>query len=160
MAKKKATKASKEGNSLGPKPKGLFDHLNHIREKQDPKYFENLSDADKKSWSNYMIAKFLSMQPDIIESVNEIQKYWELEPKYFYQCCIAVTPLGRAFFPYIKGKKEDKYSKELIILLKNHFSESKKNVVTYLSLLNEKEIKSIVMQYGHTEDEADDIISS
>ena len=58
-----------------PKAKGLFDHINHVREKQDPDYFDKLSDADKKSWSNFMVCRFLSMQPELIDAVNQVQKY-------------------------------------------------------------------------------------
>lgn len=148
-----------EGNSL-IKVKGLFDHLNHVREKQDPNYFINLSDADKKSWSNFMMCKLLSMQPEIIESVNEIQKYQHLPPEHFYRICIAITPLGRGFFPFIKKKGEGSYTKELIDLLRKHFSESKRNVLEYLPMMTKKEIRSIVMMYGYDENETDKIISS
>lgn len=155
MPRKKAVK----GNAL-VKVKGLFDHLNHIREKQDPKYFVNLSDADRKSWSNYMICRLLSMQPENIELINEIQKYQHLPPEYFYQLCITVVPLGRAYYPYIKSKKESEYTKELIDIMRRHFSESKRNVLEYLGLLSKKEIRSIVEMYGYNEKEVDQIISS
>ena len=34
-----------------PKNKSLFDHLNEVRVGKNPKYFDTLSDADKKTWS-------------------------------------------------------------------------------------------------------------
>jgi hypothetical protein len=146
-----------KSNSL-IKTKSLFDHLNHVREKKDINYFSSLSDADKKSWSNYMICRFLSMQPEIIELVNEIQKYQTLPPEKFYQCCIEIVPRGRGFFPYIKGNKET-HSEKLIEIMKIHFSESKRNIVECLSLLNKNEVKSIVMMYGYTEKEANKILT-
>jgi hypothetical protein len=154
MPKKKAT-----SNSL-VKARGLFDHINHIREKQDPNYYRNLSDLDRKSWSNFMICRFLSMQSDNIESINDIQKYQSLPPEYFYKLCIMVVPLGRAFFPYIKGKKDNSYTAELIDLIRKHFNESKRNVLEYLGLMTKKEIREIVMLYGNSEEEADTLLSS
>ena len=71
MPRKKSTTST----DSPPKPKGLFDHINHVREKQDPNYFDKLTEADKKSWSNFMVCRFLSMQPDIIDAVNQVQKY-------------------------------------------------------------------------------------
>ena len=41
MPTKKKTKPKKKpSNNLGPKKKTLFDHINHIREKKNEKYFE------------------------------------------------------------------------------------------------------------------------
>ena len=154
MARKKAV-----GNSL-VKSKGLFDHINHIRSVQDPKYFDSLTEADKKSWSNYMVCRFLSMQPEILEYVNEIQKYYELEPKHFYQLCLLIVPKGRAFYPYIKGTKEGKWEKDLLILLRKHFSESERNILEYLEIIPKKELASIVSMYGYTEKEVEKLISS
>ena len=41
-------------------------------------YWESLDDGDKKTWSNYMVHRFLSMKSEWLVVVNEIQKYWEL----------------------------------------------------------------------------------
>jgi hypothetical protein len=154
MPKKKSTVTG----TVGVKAKGLFDHINHIREKQDPAYFKNLTDADRKSWSNYMICRFLSMQPNLIELVNEIQKYQTLDPELFYQCCIAIVPKGRAYYPYIKNSKSKEHTKELIGLMKGYFMESERNVTEYLSLMTEEQIKQIVSLFGYTEKEMEKLI--
>lgn len=153
MAKKKASKP-KESNSLGPKAKGLFDHINAIREQQNPKYFDTLTDSDKKSWSNYMVCRFLSMQPDLIDTINELQKYCGvLEPKDFYRVLIEIVPRGRAFYPYVKSKSDIKWSKELMELLRKHYQESERNVIEYLNLLTPDELKQVVSLYGFTDKE-------
>lgn len=156
MAKPKKVK---EGNTLGPKAKGLFDHINHLREKQDPKYFDTLTDADKKSWSNYMVCRFLSMQPELIEYINELQKFASLlEPKEFYQILIMIVPRGRAFYPYIKNKSDKKWSNELLELLRKHYEESERNVEEYLNLLTTEELRNVVGRYGLTEKEIEKLI--
>ena len=43
------------------KTKSLFDHVNHIKKVQDPKYYIGLSDVDKISFTPYMILRVLSM---------------------------------------------------------------------------------------------------
>ena len=58
-----------------PKTKSLFDHINEVRVGKNPKYFETLSDADKKTWSNYMVCRFLSMQMDFVDSINDLHKH-------------------------------------------------------------------------------------
>ena len=39
--------------------KGLFDHIKAITSEQNPKYWDILEDDDKKTWSNYMVHRFL-----------------------------------------------------------------------------------------------------
>ena len=43
--------------------------------KQTKNYRENLNDADRKTWSNYMVHRFLSMNMNWVDIVNELQKY-------------------------------------------------------------------------------------
>ena len=62
---------------------------------QNPKYWDTLNDGDKKTWNNYMIHRFLSMNPNWIELVNGIQQYWELEPEVLYKFYISVIPKSK-----------------------------------------------------------------
>ena len=57
--------------------KTLFDHLSHICEKQNLNYYDTLDEVDKKTFSIYMINRFLSMNIDYLPVVNEIQQYWD-----------------------------------------------------------------------------------
>ena len=75
---------TKSGKKSLVKKKSLFDHVNQVTAVQNPNYWEDISDEDKKTWSNYMVNRFLSMKPDWIDLVNEIQKY-PLEPKQLYK---------------------------------------------------------------------------
>jgi hypothetical protein len=68
--------------------KTLFDHIKAITTEQRIDYWETLEEGDKKTWSNYMIHRFLSMNPDWIEVLSEIQPYTQvLEPKNLYLAC-------------------------------------------------------------------------
>ena len=66
------------------KTKSLFDHINQITSVQKSNYWETLSDSDKKSFSNFMVHRFLSMKMEWVELVNELQKY-KLQPKELYK---------------------------------------------------------------------------
>ncbi len=158
MAKKKAAKVTDEPKA--PKAKGLFDHINEIRMGKNPKYFETLTDADRKTWSNYMICRFLSMQPEIVEAVNDLQYYQDkLSPEHFYRLCIEIVPRGRAYFPYIKNQAE-KHNKELLGLLCTHFQESERNVLEYLGIIPRDDIRKIVALYGYGEKDAEKLLEA
>ena len=69
---------------MSVKKKSLFDHIKQITSIQNPNYWNDISEDDKKTWSNYMVHRFLSMNMDWIELVNELQKY-NLKPKELYK---------------------------------------------------------------------------
>ena len=66
----------------GIKKKSLFDHIQAVTSQQSPNYWNEISDDDKKTWSNFMVNRFLSMKPEWIDLVNEVQRY---PPKWLYE---------------------------------------------------------------------------
>ena len=76
------------------KTKSLFDHIKQITNVQNQHYWDIITEADKKTWSNYMVHRFLSMNMDWIELVNELQKY-NLKPKELYKLYTNVIPKGK-----------------------------------------------------------------
>ena len=90
---------------LMAKTKSLFDHIRQITSVQQADYWDTLSDGDKKTWSNYMIHRFLSMKMEWVELVNELQKY-NLESKDLYKLYTNVLPKGKQWLKYIKGEKQ------------------------------------------------------
>jgi len=135
-------------------PKTLFDHIKQITSVQNPKYWDTLEDSDKKTWSNYMIHRFLSMNPDWIQVLSEIQPYTQvLEPKALYLALIGLLPKGKYYLKYIKGKGETKYEKFIIDLVVNEFMCSTTEAIDYLEIFySTKEgranIKYIAEKYG------------
>ena len=125
MPTTKKTKA-KKSNNLGPKKKTLFDHINHIREKKTENYFDTLTDEDKKTFVNYMVNRFLSMDMNLIEVIDQLQKHAVgLKPKDYYRVLREVVPQGRAFHKYIKSTSDDKHNVDLINLVASHYEVSK-----------------------------------
>ena len=129
------------------KKKSLFDHITQITSVQNPNYWDEISDEDKKSWSNYMVNRFLSMKTDWIELVNELQKY-NLKPKELYKLYTNILPKGKRFNKYIKSKMNKKYDDYLINTLCNYFECSKLQVVEYIKLISKEDLVSILEKYG------------
>lgn len=128
--------------------KSLFDHIKQITNVQNTLYWDSLSDGDKKSWSNYMVHRFLSMKAEWIQVVNEIQKYWELNPKNVYQFYIDMLPRGRTFLKYTKSKKKSKVEKWAMEHLVDYFQCSTREVEQHLDILSKEQVTSIIMRYG------------
>ncbi len=135
------------------KTKSLFDHIKQITNVQNTLYWDSLSDGDKKSWSNYMVHRFLSMKEEWIQVVNEIQKYWEIQPKNLYQFYIDIIPRGRTFLRYVKSKKKSKVEKWAMEHLKDYFQTSSREIEEYLEILTRQQVETIIMKYGITDKE-------
>jgi IS1 family transposase len=153
MPKTKKTK-TKKSNNLGPKKKTLFDHINHIREKKTENYFDTLTDEDKKTFVNYMINRFLSMDMNLIEVIDQLQKHSVgLKPKDYYRVLREVVPQGRAFHKYIKSAKEEKNNSDLVNLISEHFEVSKQHADEYIDLFKSTsegttELEELCTKYG------------
>ena len=136
------------------KTKTLFDHIKAITSIQDPNYWDTLEEGDKKTWSNYMIHRFLSMNPDWISVLSEIQPYTQvLEPKQLYLSLIGLLPKGKYYLKYTKGKGEAKYEGWLVDLMVNEFTCSKKEALEYLEIFyatreGRENVKYICEKYG------------
>jgi hypothetical protein len=134
--------------------KTLFDHLNAITLDKDPKYWDKLEEADKKTWSNYMILRFLSMNPDWIETVADIQPYIQnAPPKAMYLALIGLIPKKRAFLKYMKPASADKYESWIIELVAKYYEVSQLEAEDYLNILyqttaGKQHIKQIAEAYG------------
>ena len=141
---------------MSDKKATIFDHLSFITDKKRP--WDTLSDVDKKAFVPYLINRWLSMNWQLVEIVNELQKYTigQLSPKEVYQLYYDFLPKQRQFNKYIKGKKDDKYNAELIELIAMHFQISEKEASEYIELylLTDKDaLISIVKMYGKSDQE-------
>jgi hypothetical protein len=134
--------------------KTLFDHINAITQDKDPKYWDKLDESDKKTWSNYMILRFLSMKPEWIELIADIQPYiQEAPPKAMYLALIGLIPKTRAFLKYMKPATSDKYEKWIIELVAKKYEVSLSEAEEYVNILyqttaGKTHIKEIAEDYG------------
>ena len=132
-------------------PATIFDHLANITWKKTP--WNKLDEASQKTFSPYLINRWLSMNPDYIELVDALQQYTigPLSKKHVYQLYFDFLPKQKSFNKYIKGKKQNKYNKDVVKLLADHFQLPKSEAEEYISLLGKEQLTSIMKKYGKTE---------
>jgi len=136
----------------------IFDHLANITWKKTP--WDTLDEASRKSFSPYLINRWLSMNPDYIEIVDMFQQYTigPLSKKHVYQLYFDFLPKQKTFNKYIKGKKADKYNKELVKFIASHFEVRKDEAEEYIGLLGKDEIIPLLKKYGKTDKEAKSLL--
>lgn len=143
------------------KPKTLFDHLNEIISVQDPDYYDNLDESSRRTWSNFMIGRFLSMNYDYVELIADVLVVSQtLEPNIFYKLLIGVVPKRKVFLRYIKGVHDEKIDNEIIQLLMIEYACSTNTAIDYYNILmnvtgGKEYIQYLKGKYGkHIEDKS------
>lgn len=132
----------------------LFSHLKAITETKNPKYWDTLDEGDKKTWSTFMVLRFLTMNPSWVELIAEIQPYiQEAPPSVVYRCLIDLIPKTKSFLKYMKPAGADKYEDWLVELVAKEYEESTYHAEEYLKILydsksGKEKIKQIAEKYG------------
>ena len=125
----------------------IFDWLKQITYNKGD--WDSFSDDDKKSWNNYMVHRFLSMNPNYIEVVNIVQKYQYLTDKQVYTIYKNLIPKRNVFLKYIKGKK-DKTSAEDLKYLADYFECSTREIKEYIDIVPKNELANILDNFKVT----------
>jgi len=145
------------------KSRGLFDHVKHIREIQDPNYYDSLSEDERKSFNKFMLLRALSMDSTVVEDMSYVSKYFSIIPeKQFYQPLITLIPKSRKFSLWIKSKKQ-KVNQTLLNLLSKYYEVGSSEAEDYCTILlkDEKGLSAIVnicKLFGKTDQEIEKLL--
>lgn len=150
MAKKKETKSDL------PKVMSIFDHVKNV--KSTKTRWKDISEADRKSWSTFMVNRFMSMNWENVDVINQLQKYTiGLMPNGIVQTLYCeVFPKEYGYHPYVKGVAENKFNSELVSIIKNHYLYNSDEAEDYIQLIlkvNPNELKTLLKKYGKSEKE-------
>jgi hypothetical protein len=134
--------------------KSLFDHIKGVTFRKTK--WEELSEEDTKSWSNYMIARFFSMEPEYVEVINEFQTYSNgtLSSRDYYKLLLDILPKKSTFLKYIKSKHKMEIEPQLLSTFCSHFELGRNEVYEYIRFLkenNQDELIDILKKYGTPE---------
>lgn len=137
--------------------KSLFDHLNAIYQDQSISYYDDLSESDRKTYSVYMINRYVSMNPNQVPLVNELQLYYDyVTPRSSYLFYSQFIPKGRQYNKYIKASKKEKYDGEVVKLVAKKYMISTEHAKEYLDLYYQteerlEELKDLLRGFGWDE---------
>lgn len=150
-----ANKKSKAEDSKSQE-RGMFDHLNAIYTDKSSDYFDSLNASEKKTYNQYMLNRFMSMNLTQALIVDELQQYYPIPDKAHYQFFSDILPRGKRFDKYVKSSKKEKYETWLIEMVADHYHVSKKHATEYLDIYytqNKDALKTLCQYYGKSEKE-------
>ena len=131
----------------------IFDFIGGVTDKK--REWKKWSETDQKKFSPFIVNRWLSMRMELTELVNELQTYTIglLRPQETYRLYYELLPTNKSFAKYIKGKSEDKFDKDLIAQLAEHYQVSKSEAADYADLLDKVALERIITMYGYSETE-------
>ena len=131
----------------------LFDTLHQITVVQDPNFLNTLSEEQLKSLSPFILNKWLGQRQDYIVFADYMCSYiFDIPIDRYYKIAISCIDKvkGKAFFKWVKNKKQSDKVKFLIdIIIAEYGFLSKKEAEEYLEILMKDTILlvSIVKKY-------------
>jgi hypothetical protein len=118
----------------------IFDHLKNITTQKG-------SYLGDEGWNNWMINRYLSMDPDYCEVVNIVQKNtWQMKGEYLYNLYKDLIPKQYKYLKYIKSQNKKEHKVEEIEAVSIYFEISKKEAKEYISMLSKEELENITLQ--------------
>ena len=131
----------------------IFDWIGQIQVSK--KSWDSFTEVEQKTFNSFIINRWLSMDYDYIEIVNQFQKYaiGLLSTREVYKWYCSVFPKQKKFNKYIKGKKHSKYESWVVDIICKEFECSKSEANDYLGILymskdNKSKLKYIIEKYG------------
>lgn len=136
--------------------RNLFDHIKGVT--KEKKKWDTLSEEDQKTWNNFIVSRWFSMEMELVEVINEFQKYSNgiLTSKDYYNLLFDALPKTSFFLKYTKKKTKIDIDPEFIEIFRQHFQVGKKVIYEYIIDLNKSnpdELISILESYGTKKEE-------
>ena len=123
----------------------LFDWLKENNYKKSP--VDSFTDEDWSEFNAYMVHRFLSMNPDFLELVNEVQSLPPTDKQQIYSIYREYIPKNNKCHKYVKSTVKPR-NKDLIQYLTNYFQLSTREIKEYINLLGDAEISRILSNIG------------
>ena len=129
----------------------IWGWLDEITLKKSP--VSSFTEKEWDIWNSYMVHRFLSMNQNYLEVANAAQRFNPQDKSQIYSFYKEFIPRKKTWSKYVKSQVKQS-NKELIEILASHFEVSKREVISYLNILDKKEITRILNTLGIEDKEA------
>lgn len=124
----------------------IFDWIKSIIDSKQE--WESFNVDQHKIFNNYMILRFLSMNPMYIEIVNYIQSLNIKDSKKLYKLLCSLIPQSKkTYSPYIKSSNKQP-NPDLLKHISEFFQCSTREASDYIQLMDKKGIQEILEARG------------
>lgn len=155
MKRRRKKQVKRESSQI----RSLFDHLKIITEKHDVTW-DSMSESDKKTFSPYMVNRFLSMNSEWLQLVSQLQRLTigVLDKREVFRLYYEFIPSGRIFLKYVKAKSPITIPDAMADILVTAYECSRREAIDYYKILKSStggklELVDLMKNYGLQDDE-------
>jgi len=123
----------------------IFDWLKEISQTKSP--VNSFTEEDWGKWNNFLVNRFISMEPSYTDIVNEAQIIPPQNKKSLYQFYKSVLPKQNKYFKYIKSNVKQP-PEELLENMAKYLECSIKEVKEYYKFIPKEQIEFILQNLG------------
>ena len=124
--------------------------------------WDTMTESDRKTFSPYMINRFLSMNSEWLPYINQLQRLTIglLSPRDVFRVYYEFLPKGKVFLKYVKTKSPINVPDSVADVIMTAYECSEREMVDYYRLLigseeGRSELKTIMENYGMQKTEID-----
>lgn len=126
--------ARKKADIEKPKTSSPFDFIKFLT--TEKKEWKQLSSIDQKAFSAFLINRWLAMDLNFTEAINELQQYTiGMDKDMVWKLYYELLPKKRVQINYIKAKESGKFTDEELDCCVKYFSISERECIEYLDVL-------------------------
>jgi len=140
---------------LKNRTKNIFDWLNEITLYKTPA--QEFTDKDWEIFNSWLVHRFISMNLYYVELANYAQTLMPTNKKEIYNFYKEFIPKRKVFLKYMKSKNKST-SKELIEKVSSYFKVGKAEGSSYIDVMDNGDILSLLRDIGIEEKEAKKIM--
>jgi len=133
----------------------IFDWLNEITLYKTPA--QEFTDKDWEIFNSWLVHRFISMNLYYVELANYAQTLMPTNKKEIYNFYKEFIPKRKVFLKYMKSKNKST-SKELIEKVSSYFKVGKAEGSSYIDVMDNGDILSLLRDIGIEEKEAKKIM--
>jgi len=128
----------------------IFDHINALVYKKGINWFDNLNEEDRKSWSSFMVLRYLSMDYSLLPLTNYLNNNnHKLSDRDIFRLLYELIPKGKYDLKYLGQKLTvSKESNSVKKALKLIYSLTDKEVDEYLKIIKKEDYITIIQMAG------------
>jgi hypothetical protein len=130
------------------------DWLNHMTIYKTP--WNEISSEEQKTYNSYINNLWLSMVPEYIEVINQVQSY-QVPNRDHYNFYLKVLPKKKLFFRWIKPKSK-KYNKDVINRLAELYNEGSRQINDSIDCFEKQDIIHILENIGLSNKEIEKLL--
>ena len=128
-----------------------YDFIKHITQNKTP--VDKFDDSDWKQFIPVYINRALSNNPELLEIIDYIQKFHNIDNKELYSIYKQHIPVDKRYYRNISKSVKEEIDPKQLDILQQYYKLSLKEIKENYNILDKNELERILSMYGYDEND-------